>query len=283
MQHDNGTGGNDRSGGAGGDGWDAFDWLSWGDEPSPDDGRSGVSAEGHESRDQAEQVGGRWVSEGGVMRWERPGEVDEAEPLDAASEAGSQWARDEIELPPGAPEALRVRAARAWLLRQRGVELDAIGFLLLERRRLHEARTGAEGAGSPGGPGGAGDERGEASPDEEPLALALAMTEHQSAIEEYERLLAEMDEIAAHIGPSRVLVEFYLRLTERLAELAARPEAPAGFADALLAAQVEGEENVGSSAEPPTPHSIAIWRGQAEAALQARRRVERVTAPEPED
>ncbi len=279
MQHDNGTGDDngDNTGGTSGDGWDAFDWLSWGEDSSPDVGQGGEPLEGQEPPRQAEPAGGRWVSVGGVMRWERPGDVDEAEPLDAVSEAGSQWARDEIELPPGAPEPLRVRAVRAWLLRQRSVELDAIGLLLLERRRLHEARTGAEGT------GGASEGRHEAPSDEEPLAVALAMTEHQSAIEEYERLLAELDEIAAHIGPARVLVEFHLRLTERLAELAAQPEAPAGFADALLAAQVEGEENVGAGAVPPTPHSTAVWRGQAEAALQARRRVERVTAPEPED
>ncbi|HKS71469.1 MAG TPA: hypothetical protein VJQ45_13680, partial [Ktedonobacterales bacterium] len=217
----------------------------------------------------AEPVAGRWVSEGGVMRWERPGEVDEEEALDAASEASSPWAKDEIELPPGAPEALRGRAARAWLLRQRTLELDAMGVLLLERRRLHEA-------------GGAGEAEVDAPP-EDPLPLALALAEHQAAIEEYERLLAEMDEIASHIGPARVLVEFYLGVMERLAELAAQPEAPAEFADALLAAQVEGEENVRSGATPPTPHSAAVWRGRAEAVLQMRRRIERVTAPEPED
>lgn len=292
MQRDDENGGHGGNGGSGagssgGDGWDAFDWLSWGEdeEQSAADGR-GRDDESSAAEEHAEAESGRWVSEGGVMHWERPGEIDEAEPLDAVSEAGSQWASDEIELPPGAPEALRVRAARAWLLRQRTRELDAIGLLLLERRRLHEARTGAEAEGAAGaGPGagvGAGAQRREEPPDE-PLALALAMTEHQSAIEEYERLLADLDEIAAHIGPARVLVEFYLHLTERLAELAAQPEAPAGFADALLAAQVEGEEHVRAGAPPPTPHSTAVWRGQAEAALQARRRVERVTAPEPED
>ena len=281
MQHDdrndderNGANSdNSASGDGDGDGWDAFDWHAWGEEQSPDDGQGDETGEPRRS---AEPGAGRWVSEGGVMRWERPGEVDEEEALDAASEASSQWAKDEIELPPGAPEPLRVRAARAWLLRQRATELDAMGYLLLERRRLHEARSGAEGA------AGGGEARHEAPP-EDPLPLALALAEHQAAIEEYERLLAELDEIGAHIGPARVLVEFYLRVTERLAELAAQPEAPAEFADALLAAQVEGEENVGSTARPQTPHSTAVWRGQAEAVLQVRRRVERVTAPEPED
>lgn len=266
MQHDNGTGstgGDDTRG----DGWDAFDWQTWGEEQQADD--SGQDAEAGEPGQPAEPGAGRWVSEGGVMRWERPGEIDEEEALDAASEASSPWAKDEIELPPGAPEVLRARAARAWLLRQRTLELDAMGVLLLERRRLHEA-------------GSAGEAEGEA-PAEDPLPLALALAEHQAAIEEYERLLAEMDEIASHSGPARVLVEFYLGVMERLAELAAQPEAPAEFADALLAAQVEGEENVQSGAAPPSPHSTAVWRGRAEAALQVRRRIERVTAPEPED
>lgn len=261
MRHDNGDSGTNGDS----DGWDAFDGQTGGEDQSPGDGQGD---EAGEPRRPGEPGAGRWVSAGGVMRWERPGEVDEAEVLDAASEASSPWAKDEIELPPGAPEALRVRAARAWLLRQRTLELDAMGYLLLERRRLHEAR---------------GDEARREAPPDDPLPLALALAEHQAAIEEYERLLAEMDEIAAHIGPARVLVEFYLRLTERLADLAAQPEAPAEFADALLAAQVEGDENVRSGATPPTPHSTAVWRGQAEAALQVRRRVERVTAPEPED
>ncbi|HEX6798138.1 MAG TPA: hypothetical protein VF116_10555 [Ktedonobacterales bacterium] len=263
MQHDNGTGSGD-AGDTTGDGRDAFDWQSWGeDQPRGDEQSAGAG----EPARSTEPGAGHWVSEGGVMRWERPGEIDEAEALDAASEASSPWAKDAIELPPGAPEVLRARAARAWLLRQRTLELDAMGVLLLERRRLHEARGEAEG---------------EAPPDD-PLPLALALAEHQAAIEEYERLLAEMDEIASHIGPARVLVEFYLRVMERLAELATQPEAPPEFADALLAAQVEGEENVRSGATPPTPHSTAVWRGRAEAALQVRRRVERVTAPEPED
>lgn len=263
-----------------GGGWDAFDWNTWGEATSDGGaGGSGVSGEqsgAHARGEQPETTEpgerGRWVSEGGVMRWERPGEIDEEEPTDAASEAGSPWAADAVELPPGAPETLRVRAARAWMLRQRTLESEAVGYLLLERRKLQEAR-----AGEAGGP----PERETEPPPDDPMSLALA--EHQAAIEEYERLLGELDEIAAHSGPARVLVEFYLRLTERLAELASAPEAPAEFADALLLAQVEDEEAAESGRPVPTPRSHAEWQGRAEAVTQTRRRVERVTAPEPED
>ncbi|HEU5437966.1 MAG TPA: hypothetical protein VFU88_01655 [Ktedonobacterales bacterium] len=262
-----------------GGGWDAFDWNTWG-EAAPDDRAGDESANGERTRtpaggEQPEAAGerGRWVSEGGVMRWERPGELDEEEPSDAASEANSPWATDAVELPPGAPEGMRVRAARAWMLRQRALESEAVGYLLLERRKLQETRAG-EGGGPP-------EREAEPPSDDDPMSLALA--EHQAAIEEYERLLGELDEIAAHSGPARVLVEFYLRLTERLAELAGAPEAPAEFADALLLAQVEDEEAAESGRPAPTPRSHAEWQGRAEAVTQTRRRVERVTAPEPED
>lgn len=258
-----------------GSGWDAFDWNTW-SEAAADGGASGEQP-GTPARGEQPEAGeagerGRWVSEGGVMRWERPGEIDEEEPTDAASEANSSWATDAVELPPGAPEGLRVRAARAWMLRQRTLESEAVGYLLLERRKLQETH-----AGEAGGP----PEREVEPPADDPMSLALA--EHQAAIEEYERLLGELDEIAAHNGPARVLVEFYLHLTERLAELASAPEAPAEFADALLLAQVEDEEAAESGRPVPTPRSHAEWQGRAEAVTQTRRRVERVTAPEPED
>jgi len=268
---------NDNGGGSRNDGWDTFDWNAWGEG-----GRSEQSAaDGHgehgtdpESPTESPPAGerGTWVSEGGVLRWERPGEVDEEEATDTVSEASSPWAADEVELPPGAPESLRVRSARAWMLRQRGLEAEAVGYLLLERRRLQEARAGEE--------GGPPEREMEPSADD-PLGLGLA--EHQAAIEEYERLLGELEEVAAHNGPPRVLVEFYLRLTERLAELASAPEAPAEFADALLLAQVEDEEAAEAGQPAPTPRSHAEWQGRATAATQVRRRVERVTSPEPED
>ncbi|MFI5273871.1 MAG: hypothetical protein ACHQ4H_12630 [Ktedonobacterales bacterium] len=268
------------SDGNNGDSWDAFDWMTWGEEPSAADGHGGEMAgrparnESRTSGDDDERrapEGGAWVSEGGVLHWQRPGDVDEEEIIDAASEVNSRWATDDVDLPPGAPDTLRVRAARAWLLRQRANEGDALGYLLLERRKLAEARSSGDDA---------DETEAEPHPDD-PLALALA--EHQAAIEEYERLLAELDDIADHTGPSHVLVEFYLRLGERLAELASQPEAPAEFADVLLMTQVEDEESAPSDARAPSPRASAEWQGRADAALLVRRRVERVTAPEPED
>src|SRR5690349_10794695 len=78
------------------------------------------SAEAEDSEDESGPTppGGRWVSRGGVMRWEEPPAEGEAPP-DPRAEAGSRWAADDVELPPGAPEGARVRAVRAWLLRQR--------------------------------------------------------------------------------------------------------------------------------------------------------------------
>ena len=78
--------------------------------------------------------------------------------------------------------------------------------------------------------------------------------------------------------------ELHLALTERLAELAMAPEAPAGFAARVLLAEVEDEEATAQGkAAAPTPRSTAEWEGQAQAVLLARKRVEFVTAPEPED
>ncbi len=93
-------------------------------------------------------------------------------------------------------------------------------------------------------------------------------------------MLAELE---AHSGPARVLVEYHLALTERLAELAAAPEAPADFAAGVLLVEVEDEEATGADGERPTPRSLAEWQGRARAVVQARRRVERVTLPEPDE
>lgn len=270
------------NGGGPGDNWDAFDWNTWGETLGADgaNGRNGVSPrdDAEESQQEAPTGPGQWVSQGGVLRWEQPGDVDEEEAMDARSEARSHWAEDEVELPPGAPDTTRIRATRAWLLRQRAAESDAVGYLLLERRKLEAARTG-----------GTGDEPGEREErqverqetGEGPLDLALI--EHQAAIEAYDKVLAALEEVEAHNGPARVLVEFHLWLNERLAMLAAMPEAPAGFAERVLFAPVEDEEGADSSGPPATPRSEAEWQGCAEAIVQARRRVERVTAPEPED
>jgi hypothetical protein len=105
--------------------------------------------------------------------------------------------------------------------------------------------------------------------------LALALAEQQAAMSEYERLYEALADLETHIGPPRVLVEFYLSLTDRLAELANAPEAPPDFAPHLRT----GERPAGTA----TARSAAEWEGRASAVVQTRRRIERVTAPETEE
>lgn len=244
-------------------GWNTFDFDEWGI-----DGADGVARNGHAGDDGKAAEGsagaseGQWVSQGGVLHWETSGEEDESK-RDLRAEAASVWAGDDVDLPPGVPDDARIRAARAWLARQRQLESEEVGALLLERRE-------------------AGADEDVASDGEGPYDLALA--EHQAAIETYERALEALSDLAAHTGPSRVLVEFYLWLNERLAMLAVMPEAPAEFAARLLLVPVEDEENAPTtSKETSTPRSSAQWQGCAAALLRARRRVEQVSAPEPED
>lgn len=265
----------------GSDDWDSFDWEHWGTAPA-EGGRDGHGQVGQGVAASTENFGdgrlteiadtedantseiGKWVSEGGVLHWEGPEESDE--PPTLREEAASAWARDDVDLPPAAPSSARIRAARAWMAHQRMLEVEAMGLLLGERRRLREQSSG------------------EQPPlDSEEAPLDLALTEHAAAIQEYERLIEVLQDIEVHTGLSRVLVEFHLALTERLAELAAAPEAPDGFAAALLLAEVEGEEANLTNVPQPSPRSEAEWQGRAEAVMQARRRVERVSLPEPED
>jgi hypothetical protein len=103
------------------------------------------------------------------------------------------------------------------------------------------------------------------------------MLERQSASEEYERYLEQLADLEAHGALRRLLVEFYLTLTERMAELANSPVAPEDFAPEL---RVADEKPVGGTA---SAEESAEWRGRAEAATLTRRRVERVTAPEEEE
>jgi tetratricopeptide (TPR) repeat protein len=272
-------------GGNGSNDWDSFDWTTWGESAAQDgsgglherngfagasDGRpAGEEEAGEEAGEHGE---GRWVSQGGVLHWETPGDEDEAD--DPRAEASSRWANDDVDLPLGVPDGARIRAAHAWLVRRRALEAEAQGVLLLERRNaLPQEEDEEPRAQARRGP-----------PEDSPWDVALA--EHQAAIEEYERLIEELDEIADHSGPARALVEYYLALTERLAELARRPEARAELAERLLLVPVEDEEaasGADGSKRPPTPREEAEWRGRAEAVLQARRRVERVSAPEPEE
>lgn len=267
------------------DGWDSFDWQQWGADESSSNGHDGslrdeerdpsdrlgddrrTSLEGEPGVNQ--QPGGKWVTEGGVMRWETPDDAEEAATLQ--DEARSPFAADDFTVPAGAPPAARVRAVRAWLARQRERASEAIGYLLIERRQLQSAESGRD-AGS----------RAEPTDGDDPLELALA--EHQATMQEYEQLIEALDEIVTHSGPTRALIEYHLWLSERLAELARAPEAPASFAAQLLLAEVEDEEQ--SETQPRTETSArshAEWEGRAEAAVKTRRRVEWVSASEAEE
>jgi len=265
--------------------WDNFDWDSLGEDSASannnhsaldgDERRTVVESDGmlrrgmEETDDDAgvEGAGGRWITQGGVVHWESD-EGEREDDLNPREEAQSPWAADDIEIPLAASEAVRVRAVRAWLARRRLLENDALGTLLLERRQLY--------------PPADEDEqpitiRRRAPVEESPLDLAL--TEHQAAADEYERLLLALDDIRAHGGSGRMLVEFYLLVTERLGELAMQPEAPDDFAEDVLFATIERAP----ATTPPTEHTRYEWEGRAGAAVYTRRRIERVSAPEPEE
>jgi hypothetical protein len=252
----------------GDDGLDDFDWTDWAadDTESAHDGAGGqdgvAGQNGHagwETRgaraesalpdEDSDTAGEGWVVSGGVVRWEAPSEAD-----DPRLEAQSPLAADDVALPDGAPDAPRVRAVHAWIARRRAGEHEALGDLLLAQR---EQRAAEEERHPP-------TRRRARSGAPEPSPLELALAEHQGAADEYDALLATLDDHDAHSGPGRALVEYYLWLVEHLAALAADPEARAG-------------------ADQPSTLAAASWRGRAEAALAVRRRVERVTAPAAED
>lgn len=217
---------------------------------------------------------GHWVTQGGVLRWQPDASAGDDDDDGAAAplreEALSSWAADEIDLPLGAPATARLRAVRAWLARRRLRETELIGALLLERRRL-------------GGPLGADeddvDDTQPAPPENPHDPLALALAEAQAAADEYETLLGLLEETRAHVGPQAALIEFYLSITDRLAALAAHPAAPETFAEATLFAQIERQP----ATVELTPAIHSEWEGRAGAALATRKRVEQVTAAEPED
>lgn len=248
------------------DGWDTFDWETVSDGTTPS-GHGDSGGESEAGEDETASVG-EWVSQGGVLHWEEPEGTPDDIASDLRREAQSPWASETLTLPLGAPDALRVRSVRAWLARQRMLENEAMGMLLLERRQqsAHEDSD----SDTP-------QRRASAAGDTNPLDIALA--EHQAALAEYESLLAALDDVGMHNGPGRVLVEYHFLLGDRIATLAAAPEAPDDFAEAQLFAAIE---RLPASA-PVTPVSRAEWDGRAGAVLQTRRRVERMTAPEEEE
>jgi hypothetical protein len=267
--------------------WDSFDFESWGiatEDPLITNGQLPASdTAGHEPAAdplENESVGAGWVSRGGILHWDGPETEDlGGSSYDARKEARSHWADDSIDLPPGAPDHLRTRSLRAWLLRQREADTEAIGQLLLERRRHEGDRDDDHDSSS--------SEQAEDSP------LELELARRQAAIEVYEALVESLDEIATHSGPARLLVEFYLWLNERMAILASTAPAPAYLAAFVKEARLVPTDPLDNPADlpktaateppPPTARSIAEWQGRAQAALSARRRIEQVSAPEPED
>lgn len=204
--------------------------------------RDGTDAEAGESG---------WVDTGGILRWEEPGEVD-----DPRAEPDSPLAADDLDLPAGAPDTARLRAVHAWMLRRRAGEHEALGSLLLAQRE----QRAREGDGTP--PPGERRRKRHGEPEVSPLELDIA--EHQAAADEYGALLEALDDHVAHSGPGRVLVEFFLWMSEHLSYLAQQPEAA-------------------SAGEPPRTLAAAAWLGRAQAALAARTRVERMTSPDVDD
>jgi hypothetical protein len=140
----------------------------------------------------------------------------------------------------------------AWLIRRRLHEHDMLGDLLLSQR---EQRERSEQEASP---------RRRRHDEPEASALDLALAEHQASADEYEALTDTLDELVAHTGPQRALVEFHLWLGEHLAALSEDPDAA----------------NAGGL---PTTLGQARWLGRAQAGLATRTRVEQVTVPTEDD
>ncbi len=268
------------------DSWDSFDPDHWDDEATSANGhtphevgdatgasngmlRPAIADVDDEAGATTHAGGGRWVSRGGVLRWEPDSQSDDGSDAPLREDAQSDWANDEITLPLGAPQQARLRAVRAWVARRRIRETELIGALLLERRRLA---------------GSHGDEDDEAStshstPENPNDPLALALAEAQAAADEYETLLGSLEDTRAHVGAQGALVEFYLAINDRLATLAAHPAAAEGFAQSALFAEIERQP----ASTPLTPAARSEWEGRAGAALATRKRVEQVSAAEPED
>lgn len=224
------------------------------------------SMDGHVPADEAADVAdgeprAGWVHEGGVLRWDEPDGSGEPARVDLRAEARSMWAADDLDLPLGTPAPVRLRGVRAWLARQRLLEDEAQGMLLLERRQLGQA-----------------DDAGSSFAEQGDDPLALALVEHQAAAAEFEAQLEMLSDIESHSGQGQALVEFYLWLSERLAALAVAPAAPADFAPGILLAQDASDVQRAGDAR-----ARAEWTGHAGSVQAARRRVEQVSAPEPED
>ena len=206
------------------DGWDSFDWETV-NNGTAHDGHS--DSDGASTWDEDEAASeGEWVSQGGVLHWEEPEGTPDDIASDLRREAQSPWASEMLSLPLECPMRYGCVRVRAWLARQRLLENEAMGVLLLERRQqsTHEDSDATQ-------------RRAQAASETHPIDIALA--EHQAAQAEYESLLVSLDEVGMHNGPGRVLVEYHFLLGDRIAALATAPEAPDDFAESQLFMTIE--------------------------------------------
>jgi hypothetical protein len=231
-----------------------FRWQDWPHETAQDAASDSsefdLLAQDDETaseREEGESSASGWVSAGGVLEWAEPEEAS-----DPAAEAQSPLANEDLTMPEGAPPGPRLRAVHAWLARRRLTEQEALGALLLAQREQRQDADREQ----------PGPRRRRSEPQASPLDLALA--EHQASADEYDTLLSALDDLVAHTGPQRALVEFYLWLGEHLAQLAADPDAA-------------------DSGGPAVNPGQASWLGRAQAALATRIRVEQMTAPAEDD
>jgi hypothetical protein len=203
----------------------------------------------HENNAPASPHEGRWIVEGGRLRWIPAYETVDEE--DGAPDAfgdtlatfdEAAWASDTPPLPPGAPEPALVRATLAWLNRQRDENralADEMALLERQRQREREEETLSP------------RRRRQLEP---PSAAALDMARYDGAANWFE-IAADALLEQADRTPGRALVEWYLWLIT--------DEAPDVSAD--------------------DPIAIAGAQGREAAREHARKHAERLTAPESDD
>ncbi len=190
---------------------------------------------------------GRWVSEGGRMRWvparERAMENEERADsldmsgvdLDALDEA--TWASDNPPLPAGASERDKARAVLAWLSRQiaEGRERVALATLELREQRLHRDEQA-----------GPRRRRGPTAPD--PLEFEIA---HEESAVEWLESAREVLSDEADRNPPRALLEWYLWILS-----AGTPIEQQGD-DPLATARIAGEREAWDRARQHAEHLAA--------------------------
>lgn len=192
----------------------------------------------HYPNGQGANAGGKWLSEGGRLRWvpardlagEDAADDDTGRDLDDLDEA--TWASDVPPLPPGAPESARVRAALAWLQRMRDSERDIVGELGIIERDQYRQQDAAPPRRMRG--------------PQPPSLITLQMTEHGAAAEWFDAAAQALTD-AAERSPGRALVEWYLWL------LATAPPAQLE-GDPLAAARAQGTDAARQRAQRHAEH-----------------------------